>query len=97
MPYSELTPAAIMPKSGIVVFPTMTAPASFSRAAGGESNGGVGQVRVGGAAVAPRHADRVHAVLDGDRQTVQRTQRRAARPIAAPTASAAAAAPSAST
>ena len=26
-----------MPKSGIVVFPTMTAPASFNRAAGGES------------------------------------------------------------
>ena len=37
MPCAVLTPAPNMPKSGIVVLPNSSAPASLSRAAGGES------------------------------------------------------------
>ena len=53
IPYRELTPAAIMPMSGIVVLPRMTAPASFNRAAGGASTVDIG--RSAFAAIPCRH------------------------------------------
>ncbi len=72
MPYSELDAGGHHAEVGHGGLTEDDGPRFFEPGGGRRVDAGVGQVRVGGTAVPPRHPDRVHAVLDGDGHTVQR-------------------------